>query len=103
MACRHHPRNGREGEHAHKDDYSIVCKAPISHERTCEGDLHHLLISGAVTVWKDGKTRSTMIKVTHATAMMPMGMYHFPRVNVPGTSLFRPEVIRRRMGVAYDM
>ena len=74
MACRHHPRNGCEGEHAHEDDYSIVCKAPISHKRACKGDLHHLLISGAVTVWKDGNTRSTMIKVTHATAMMPMGM-----------------------------
>jgi hypothetical protein len=41
-----------------------------------------------------------MQKDTHATAMMPIGKYHFPRVNGPGTSLFRPEVIRRKMGAA---
>lgn len=42
------------------------------------------------------------MKVTHDTAIMPTGMYHLPSVKNPGESAFRPEVIRRKMGVAYD-
>lgn len=42
------------------------------------------------------------MKTTHDTAIMPIGMYHLPSVNHPGESAFRPEVIRRKMGVAYD-
>lgn len=40
-----------------------------------------------------------MMNVTHATETTPIGMYHFPRWNGPGTSLSRPEVMRRKMGV----
>ena len=42
------------------------------------------------------------MKATHDTAMMPTGRYHLPSVKNPGVSAFRPEVIRRKMGVAYD-
>ena len=40
---------------------------------------------------------------THDTATAPMGKYHFPSENGPGTSLSLPEVIRRNMGVTYDV
>lgn len=59
-------------------------------------------MSCAVVVCPGGKRRSITMKVTHATAMIPMGMYHFPREKGPGTSLSRPEVMRRKMGVAYE-
>lgn len=42
------------------------------------------------------------MKATHDTATMPTGMYHLPSVKGPGDSAFRPEVILRKMGVAYD-
>ena len=35
--------------------------------------------------------------------MMPMGMYHFPRLKGPGTNPSRPEVIRRKIGVTYEV
>lgn len=50
-----------------------------------------------------GKHNRTMIKATHAQAMLPIGTHHFPRENGPGTSLFLPEVMRRKMGVLYDV
>ena len=37
------------------------------------------------------------------TATTPIGKYHLPSVNGPGTSFSRPEVIRRKMGVTYEM
>jgi len=42
------------------------------------------------------------MKATHDTATTPTGRYHLPSVKNPGDSAFRPEVIRRKMGVAYD-
>ena len=44
-----------------------------------------------------------MIKLTHATATIPIGMYHFPREKGPGCSLLRPDVMRRKIGVTYDV
>lgn len=40
------------------------------------------------------------MKDTHATDMQPIGMYHQPSVNGPGTSLCLPDVIRKNIGVA---
>ena len=42
------------------------------------------------------------MKLTHATAMIPMGMYHLPRENGPGWSRLRPDVIRRKIGTVYE-
>lgn len=56
----------------------------------------------ALVVWEDGNRRRTTMKATHDTATMPTGMYHLPSVKGPGENAFRPEVIRRNMGVAYD-
>ena len=61
------------------------------------------LISAASTVCTGGNRSRTMQNDTHATAMMPIGMYHLPRVNGPGTSLSRPDVMRKKMGAAYDV
>lgn len=63
----------------------------------------HSLVVSAVLGCDDGNRRSTTMKDTHATAILPQGMYHFPRLNGPGTSLSRPEVIRKNIGVAYDV
>lgn len=43
-----------------------------------------------------------VMKVTQDTAIMPIGMYHRPSENGPGTSLFLPDVIRKNIGVTYD-
>ena len=43
------------------------------------------------------------MKVTHATAMIPTGMYHLPSENGPGWRRFRPDVMRRKIGVTYDV
>jgi hypothetical protein len=47
-----------------------------------------------------GKHRRITMKVTHATAMIPMGKYHLPKENGPLASRERPEVMRRNIGVA---
>ena len=60
-------------------------------------------MSAAEGLSTPGNSNSTMIKATQETAIIPMGRYHLPRVNGPGTSLSRPEVIRRKMGVAYEV
>ncbi len=39
------------------------------------------------------------MKLVHATAMVPMGKYHFPSENGPGFSLLRPVVMRKKIGV----
>ena len=57
----------------------------------------------AVGLLSGGKTRSTVINVTQETATMPMGMYHLPSENGPGWRRFRPEVMRRKIGVTYDV
>lgn len=43
------------------------------------------------------------MNVTQATAIDPIGVDHRPRVKGPGTSLFRPDVIRRNIGVVYEV
>lgn len=43
------------------------------------------------------------MNTTQTTATEPIGVDHRPRVKGPGTSLFRPEVIRRNMGVVYEV
>jgi len=43
------------------------------------------------------------INDTHETAIAPIGVAHLPRLNGPGTSLSLPEVIRRKIGAAYDV
>lgn len=43
------------------------------------------------------------MKATHETAMIPTGRYHFPNEKGPGTSLSRPEVMRRKIGTAYEV
>lgn len=43
------------------------------------------------------------MNATHAQAIAPMGRYHFPSENGPGTSLSLPEVMRRKTGVTYDV
>lgn len=50
-----------------------------------------------------GKHNNTTINVTQAQAMLPMGRYHRPSENGPGMSLSLPEVMRRKIGVAYDV
>ena len=58
-----------------------------------------ILIVCAVGWTSGGNTRSTVMKHTHATATMPMGIYHLPSENGPLCSLSRPVVIRRNIGV----
>lgn len=55
-------------------------------------------MSCAVALWPVGKSNSTTMKVTHITATAPIGVDNFPKVNGPGTSLSRPDVIRRKIG-----
>jgi len=43
---------------------------------------------------------NTTMKVTQETAMAPIGVDHRPSVKYPGTSLFLPDVIRKKIGVA---
>jgi hypothetical protein len=50
-----------------------------------------------------GNISKMLIKVTHATAIAPIGTNHLPRVKLPGTNVSRPDVIRRKMGAAYDV
>ena len=50
-----------------------------------------------------GNNNRIVTNCTHATAMMPSGMYHLPNVNGPGTSLFLPDVMRRKIGAEYEM
>lgn len=50
-----------------------------------------------------GNISKMLINDTHATATTPIGKNHLPRVKLPGTNLSRPDVIRRKMGVAYDV
>ena len=50
-----------------------------------------------------GNNNSVVTNITHETATMPIGRYHFPKENGPGTSLFLPEVMRSSMGVAYEL
>ena len=60
---------------------------------------YHLLIVSAAGFDPDGNSKRITMKQTHATAMIPRGMYHLPRVKGPGTSLFLPEVMRKNIGV----
>ena len=57
----------------------------------------------ATGLWVVGKQRRTMMNTTQTTAVEPIGVDQRPRVKGPGTSLFRPEVIRRNMGVVYEV
>lgn len=43
------------------------------------------------------------MNATHEHAMAPMGKYHLPSENGPGTSRFLPDVMRRKMGVTYEV
>ena len=43
------------------------------------------------------------MNVTQETARHPRGILHLLRLNGPGTNIFRPEVIRRNIGVAYEV
>jgi hypothetical protein len=70
----------------------MKCSEQQSHVRS--------LMLCAVADEEAGKHKRTTIKVTHATAMIPMGMYHFPKENGPGVKRERPEVMRRKIGVA---
>ena len=58
------------------------------------------LISFAFVCCTDGNNNNILIKATHATAIAPIRLDHRPRENDPGTNLWRPDVIRRKMGVA---
>ena len=62
-----------------------------------------VLMSTASIVWLVGKHRTTTTNATHATATVPIGVDHRPRANGPGMSFVRPEVILRKMGVAYEV
>lgn len=53
----------------------------------------------AVVLCAVGNSKRTMMNATHATAIDPDSVYHFPRLNGPKTSLVRPEVMRRKIGV----
>ena len=48
------------------------------------------------------KSKMTM-NVTHDTAIIPMGIYHLPRLNGPGTNCFLPDVIIKNIGIAYEV
>ena len=63
----------------------------------------HSLMVSAAGLDSGGNSNNTTIKQTQDTATTPIGMYHRPRVNGPGTSLSRPEVMRRKMGVTYEV
>ena len=92
-----------ENEYTHDNGHGIVCSdIGLSRVRLLE-KIYDALISSASTFCTGGNNRRTTQNVTHATAMMPMGMYQRPSVNGPGTSLSRPEVIRRKMGAAYEV
>jgi hypothetical protein len=43
------------------------------------------------------------MNATQATATMPMGINHFPSVNGPATSLWRPDVTRIKIGAPYEV
>lgn len=58
-----------------------------------------LLIEAAAGFDSGGNNKRIVMKQTQATAMIPRGMYHLPRVKGPGTSLFLPEVMRKNIGV----
>jgi hypothetical protein len=50
---------------------------------------------------EDAGNKSTItMNVTQLTAMAPMGRYQRPRENGPLTRRRRPDVIRRKIGVA---
>lgn len=65
--------------------------------------MRNSLIFFAVVGSTVGNISKTLMKVTHATAIAPIGTHHLPRLNLPGTNVSRPDVIRRKMGVAYDV
>lgn len=62
-----------------------------------------LLIACAVGFCPGGKKSMTTMKDTHATAIAPTGVAQCPRLNGPGTNLSLPEVMRRKIGAAYDV
>ena len=62
---------------------------------------HSLMVSG-VGLTSGGNRSNTVMKLTHATAIIPMGIYHLPRENGPGWSRLRPDVIRRKIGTVYE-
>lgn len=50
-----------------------------------------------------GKTKITQMNKTQAVAIVPIGVAHLPRLKGPGTNCFFPEVMRKAMGIAYDV
>ena len=65
-------------------------------------DKRSLMVS-AVGCTPEGKTKRTMTKIVHAMAIIPIGLYHLPKENGPGSKVCRPEVSRRKIGVTYEM
>ena len=57
----------------------------------------------AVGCAPEGKTKRIMTKIVHAMAIIPIGLYHIPKENGPGSNVCRPEVSRRKIGVTYEM
>jgi len=56
-----------------------------------------------VAICPGGKSSMTVTNVTHETAMTPTGVDQRPKLNGPGSSLLRPDVMRKNMGVEYDV
>lgn len=52
--------------------------------------MEHSLISSAVGCCVGGKNSMITMKVTHDTAIIPIGVDQRPRLNGPGTSLSLP-------------
>lgn len=64
-----------------------------------EDDKNSLIVF-AVVCCPDGNNNKTLMKATQATAIAPIKLDQRPRENDPGTNLSRPDVIRRKIGVA---
>lgn len=60
-------------------------------------------MSSAVTDEPAGNRSKMTMNVTHDTAIMPIGIYHLPRLNGPGTNFSLPDVILRKIGIAYEV
>lgn len=93
------PKAGKD-ENGHDDNNGIIWCVDVISSNKFEAISLHVLISAASGDRPEGKNNMMTINATHETATAPIGIAHRPRLNGPGTSLVRPDVILKKMGAA---
>ena len=96
---RDNPRHRSKDKNSHDQYHRVICQGVVKAVQWVDIK-QRSLIPLAEGFAPPGNRSRIIMKITQDTATVPIGRYHLPRLKGPGLSLLRPDVIRRKMGVA---